>query len=58
MEDKELIAKIIRFVKNAKWKDIVELGINAQQAMKIRAGEEVKFQPRTLKRLRRKFKVA
>ena len=55
MTDKELIAKIIRKVKNASWREIVELGINAQQAQKIREGKPVRFYVKTLERLRKKF---
>lgn len=55
MTDKELIAKIVKMVKNSPWKEIAMMGINAQQAQKIRAGKPVTFRVRTLNRLREKF---
>lgn len=58
MTDQEFIEKIIKIVKNSTWSEIARLGINAQQAQKIRTGKTVKFQPRTLARLRRKMKVS
>ena len=59
MTDDQLIKKIIKKVKVATWREIIELGINAQQAQKIREGKPVRFYPKTLERLRKKFeKVA
>lgn len=57
MTDKELIVKIVKLVKIATWKEIRELGINGQIAMKIRKGEPFTFRQATLDRLRKKLKV-
>lgn len=55
MTDLQLEKKIIKAVKSLPWKEIFALGINAQQAQKIRRGELVRFYKRTLDRLRKKF---
>lgn len=55
MTDKALYKRIESMVKNGSWKDIKELGINAQMALRIRNGERVKFRDKTLARLREKF---
>ena len=55
MTDNELIKKIIKFVKNSTYRDAAALGINAQQAQKIKAGKPVRFYSTTLARLRKKF---
>jgi hypothetical protein len=55
MTDGQVIKKIIHDVKLSKWKDIVALGINAQQSQKIRAGLPVKFRQKTLDRLRKHY---
>lgn len=58
-QTQRLVEKIVKFVKNAPWKEIVALGINAQIAQKIRKGEPFKFRATTLERLKKKFdKVA
>lgn len=58
MTDEKLIEKIIKLVKLSTWSEIAELGINIQQAQKIRAGKPVTFRKTTLDRLRKKLKVA
>jgi len=55
--DTQLIAKIVKLVKISTWSEINELGINHQQAQKIRAGRPFKFRQTTLDRLRKKLKV-
>lgn len=54
-DEKEIIKKIISIVKNGTWREIDELGINHQQAQKIRAGKEVRFYSVTLDRIRKKL---
>jgi hypothetical protein len=55
MTDKQLVAKIVKFVRNSHWADIRAAGINQQQALKIRRGEEPLFRTKTLTRLRERF---
>jgi hypothetical protein len=55
MTDKQLVAKIVKFVRNSHWADIRAAGINQQQALKIRRGEEPLFRTKTLVRLRNRF---
>ncbi len=58
MTDTELIEKIIKLVRMSTWSAIQELGINIQQAQKIRKGKPVHFRKPTLERLRKKLKVS
>lgn len=55
MTDEELVGKIIKIVKMSKWRDIAAMGINAQQAQKIKRGLPVVFMKRTLDRMREKL---
>jgi len=55
--DEQLIAKIVKLVKISTWAEINELGINHQQAQKIREGRPFWFRQATLDRLRKKLKV-
>ena len=58
MTDAQLVKKIISIVKNSTWAEILRLGVNFQQAQKIRSGKPVTFRQATLDRLRKKLKVA
>lgn len=55
--DKQLIEKIVKLVKISTWSEINELGINIQQAIKIRNNKPFTFRQATLDRLRKKLKV-
>jgi len=57
MTDDELIKLIIKRVKLFTWTEIEALGINIQQAQKIRKGQPVRFYAPTLARLRKKLKI-
>jgi hypothetical protein len=52
LTDEEVKSKIIENVKSLSWGSIARLGINAQQAQKIKRGESVKLTRKTVDRLR------
>lgn len=51
-EEKEEIKNILDCLVIMKWRELAELGVNAQQAQKIKRGEMVRFYGKTLVRLR------
>lgn len=51
-ERKKVAEKLIRLIMIMTWAEIKQNGINIQQALKVRRGEEVVFRDKTLRRLK------
>lgn len=51
--EEKLCKKICATLYIMKWREIAELGVNAQQVQKIKRGEQVRFYGKTLERLKR-----
>lgn len=54
----KFIEELRKKVKIMKWKEITALGINMQQALKLRNGKKVNLRPATVERLKKKLKIA
>jgi len=52
MKKEEVMQKICDALAILTWRELAELGVNAQQAQKIKRGEKVRFYGKTFKRLR------
>jgi hypothetical protein len=58
MTDLQLFKEILKRLKLLTFRQLAEIGVNAQQAQRIKTGLPVVFRTKTIERLRKKFHIA